>query len=151
MDDKVIKVGQFLIAAVIMVGAVGAAVGINVDVEALKALIASGEARALAVVTAVTLFMPSIPQTFAVLGSDASAEEKVTALGQLALAVVVLLGAIAAAFGITFDVEGLKAIVASWQTRAMMIVGAISTFLPSIPALLGGLFGSDTPVEAKRR
>ena len=149
MSEKVKEIGQFLIAAAIMVGGLSAAFGLNIDVEALKAFIVSAEARALAVVTVVVAFMPSIPQTLAVLGSDATYEEKITALGQLALAAVVLVGGVAAAFGITMDIEGLKAIVASWQGRAMAAVGAISAFTPSIPKLLGSLFG-DSPAEAKQ-
>lgn len=150
MEGKVMSISQFAIAAIVALGGVLLAFGVNLDVETLKAIVMSAEARALAFVAAVTVFLPSIPTLFATLTSDATLEEKINAGALFLVAVVVLLGAVAAAFGITFDVDALKALVANWQTRALAAAAAISTFLPSIQKLISDLFGGDEPTTARR-
>ena len=153
-EGKVKSVVQFILAGIAALGAAAMALGINIDIESLKAIVLSGEARVLAVVTAVVAFMPSIPQTLAVLQSDAPLDEKINAFGLLAVAAIVCVGAIAAVFGVTLDIAALKSIAATWQTKALGVVAAVSAFLPSIPKLIAELFGSDQPApveEAKAK
>lgn len=148
MQEKIIAGAKFLLAAIVAAGGIALAFGFNLDVESLKAAVMSAETRLLAGAASVAAFMPNIPAAWKVLIGDGTLEEKINALAQLALAAIVAVGGICAAFGVTLDIEAMKALAANWQTRALSAVAAIATFTPSIPTLLGSMFGGNTkPVE----